>query len=286
MKQLQYLWKNSLLKICNQRMALFAVLMLITSRTYVNPIRQFSADMEYPCSWCVFPFVMCSFPFLIMFWFGVIYVNADVPFMQHINMYHAIRTGRRRWAMGQVGGIFVRSLVMVILTAVSTILPLLPDIEWTNEWGNLLWTAGAQKSLAQYESPVFIYYDIFSEFSPLELMGLEILICTLSCTLIGVLMFVLSLFWGRIWGVTGSMALAIALFPVLNMHPMLRYKLALFIPTVWAELARIATPEYGYYWLPSLPYMTGFLLLAILGMTLFVLAKVKRIEFNWENEDM
>ena len=42
---------------------------------------------------------------------------------------------------------------------------------------------------------------------------------------------------------------------VLNMHPLICYKLARFVPTVWAELARIATVDHTYYWLPSLSYM-------------------------------
>lgn len=286
MKLLQYTWKSAMLKIFNSRVAVFIVLMLVTSRTYVNPIRRMSAAAGYPSSWCVFPFVMCSFTYLILFWFGVIYVNSDVPFMQHINMYHAIRIGRRRWAAGQIGGILIRSFVLVSVTAVSTILPLLPDIEWTNEWGKLLRTAAMTGVLSEYDSSVAIYYDIFSEFTPLQLMGLEILICTLVCTFMGVLMFLLSLVFNKICAVAGSLAMAIAIFPVLNIHPLLRYKLARLVPAIWPELARIATPDLSYYWLPSLSYMFGFLLLGIAVMTAFILVKIKRMEFNWENEDM
>lgn len=178
-----------MMKIFNSKMAVFVILMAVVSRSYVRAIRQFSAVMDYPSTWCVFPFVMCSFSYLILFWFGVIYVNSDVPFMQHVNMYHAIRVGRRHWALGQAGGIVIRSVVLTVVAAVCTILPL---------------------------------------------------------------------------------------FPVLNIPAMIRHKLAFFIPTVWAELARIATPDYGYYWLPSIPYMFGFLITGILCMTAIILIKVKK----------
>ena len=82
------------------------------------------------------------------------------------------------------------------------------------------------KALTQFDSSVFIYYEIFSEFSPLQLIGLEILLCACICTFIGVLMFLLSLFLNKIAAVAGGLALAIALFPVLNIHPMIRHKLA------------------------------------------------------------
>ena len=233
-----------------------------------------------------FPFVMCSFTYLIIFWFGVIYVNSDVPFMQHVNMYHAIRSGRRQWGLGQIGGIFLRSLIMVLITIFCTILPLLSKIEWSNEWGKLLRTAATTNALSRYQSSVVIYYDIFSEYTPLELILLEILICTLTCTFVGVLMFFLSLYINKIIAVAGGLALAISLFPVLNMHPLIRYKLARFVPTVWAELARIATVDHTYYWLPSLTYMVLFLLVGIAIMTSFIIYKIRHVEFNWENEDM
>ena len=286
MKLLQYIWKNSLMKIINSKMAVFAILMIVVSRSYVGAIRQFSAAADYPSSWCVFPFVMCSFTYLVMFWFGVIYVNSDVPFMQHVNMYHAIRVGRKRWAVGQIGGIFIRSAVLTVVAVICTILPLLPDVEWSNEWGKLLRTAAMTKALTQFDSSIVIYYEIFSEFTPLQLMGIEILLVIFICAFLGVLMFLLSLFLNKIAAAAGSLALAIALFPVLNIHPMLRHKLAFFVPTIWAELARIATPDYSYYWLPSIPYMFGFLITGISCMTVIILVKIKRIEFNWENEDI
>ena len=134
MRLLKYIWKNTVLKCFNSKMAVFIILMLVTSRSYLNPLREFSVAVNYPVSWCVFPFVMCSFTYLIIFWFGVIYVNSDVPFMQHVNMYHAIRVGRKCWALGLIGGIFIRSVVLTVVAVICTILPLLPDIEWSNEW--------------------------------------------------------------------------------------------------------------------------------------------------------
>lgn len=118
----------------------------------------------------------------------------------------------------------------------------------------------------------------FSEYTPIELILLEILLCTLICTFVGVLMFLFSLYINKI--------IAIALFPVLNMHPLICYKLARFVPTVWAELARIATVDHTYYWLPSLSYMVVFLLVGITIMTGLIMHKIRYMQFNWENEDI
>lgn len=59
----------------------------------------------------------------------------------------------------------------------------------------------------------------------------------------------------------------------------------IIVPSVWAEVARIASPEMGYYWLLSLPYMLVFLAVGIYLMDALIVYKVTYVEFNWENDD-
>lgn len=95
MKVVQYILKNTVLKIFNSKVGTFAVVMLVTAWSYNQPLKQYVHEMNYPVSWCLFPFIMCNFSFLSLFWFGIIYINSDVPFMQQINMYQILRIGRK-----------------------------------------------------------------------------------------------------------------------------------------------------------------------------------------------
>ncbi len=286
MGQLRYIWKNSVLKIFNGRSVAFALIMLVTCSDYCSPLGRFMDDVDYPVSWCLFPFFMANYVFLILFWFLLIYINWDVPFMQHANMYQVIRTGRRRWAVGQVGGIFLRSFAAVLFTALCTVLPLIPKIELTNEWWKLLRSVAVTNAASAYGLDIPIFYEIFSEYTPLQLMALCVLLCTFISGFLGTLMFFISLYSNKVLAVAGALAMAILLFFVINSHPMNRYKLAFFVPSIWAQVAQIATPNLGYYWLPSVPYMFGFLTVGTGLMVAFILHKVKRVEFNWENDDV
>lgn len=84
MKLLQYTWKNSMMKIANSKMAVFVILMIVVSRSYVGAIRQFSVAVDYPSSWCVFPFAMCSFsyPFLFFAVSEQVYLDNFIFFLQ------------------------------------------------------------------------------------------------------------------------------------------------------------------------------------------------------------
>ncbi|MFR6167458.1 MAG: hypothetical protein ACLUKE_04590 [Blautia wexlerae] len=114
----------------------------------------------------------------------IMYLRLQLPWTSDLatssisGMYHAIRVGRQKWGIGADRGDFFRSLIMVLITIACTILVLLPKVEWSNEWGKLLRTAATTNALSEYQSSVLIYYDIFSEYTPIELILLEILLCT------------------------------------------------------------------------------------------------------------
>ena len=286
MKVGQYIWKNSMLKIFNSKMATFLVVLMVISWSYTQPLLRFVRAVDYPVNWCLFPFILCKYSFLILFWFGIIYIHSDVPFMQHVQMYHILRIGRKKWAVGQIGGIICRSVTAVFLTAVCTVLPVITRMEWTNQWGKLLRTAAMTDAAVQYGFEYIFYYEIFAEYTPLELMLLTVLLCSMIAAFIGIFMFLVCLYANWIVAVSGAAAICLLLFAVLNMHPKIRIILARVVPPVWANIARIKTADYGYYWLPSIPYMFGFLTIGITCMTVIILMKVKKVEFNWENDDM
>lgn len=286
MKLTKYIWKTSILKVTNIKSITFGLIMIVLGRSHALSMKTLSDSLNYPVSWCVMPFIMTSVMFLIMFWIGIVYIHSDIPFMQHINMYQLIRTGRVRWGIGQILGIFFRSLAAVLFSLIATIIPLFPNIEWTNEWGRLLRTAAMTGVLGNYEYRYKIYYEIFDEFTPGEFILLFVLICSLTATLLGELMFLISLYLNRVIAVAAAMAMSALLFVVLNIHPKLSMYLAYFIPTVWAEVVRIVTPRLGYYWLPPISYMFTFLITVILAISILILYRLKHIEFNWENDDI
>ena len=286
MKLLQYIWKSSILKLFNSKTMVLALIMPVICWEYNQPMNRFIDAVDHPVSWCVFPFFMARDVFLILFWIGIIYINSDVPFLQHTNMYQLIRTGRRRWLAGQIGGIFTRSFVAVLYTAICTVIPLLPRVEFTNEWGKLLHSAAVTDAVEGYRLEYPIYYEILGEYTPLQLMGLCILLCTFISFFMGMLMFAASLYFHKILAVAVTFAMAILLFFVENTIPNHQYKISLFVPAIWPQIAKSATPHMGYYWMPSLPYMFTFLAAGIGLMAALSSYKVKKMEFNWENDDI
>ena len=292
MKTLQYTLKTSLQKIFCVKTGIFCAAFLILAWTYDQPYLQFVKEKEYPISWCVFPFYMTSYSILSIFYFGIIYINSDVPFLQHVNMYQVIRVGRKRWAFGQVGGILLRSFFAVAFSAFAAILPFIGRLEFSGEWGKMIKTLSAQRGADNYgmdagQTLEFrFFYEILNEFTPVQLMLITILLCTLICTFLGVLMLLISLSAGKIAGVVSALVFVAALFVVENVNGPWKLRIAHFVPTYWAEVALLKTIANGRFRLPPLWYMFTVLVLAILIMSVLIYRKAKHMEFHWENEDM
>lgn len=291
MKTLKYIMKTSLQKIFNVKFITFCIAFLILSWTYDQPYLNFVQEKGYPISWCIFPFYMSSWGILSIFYFGIIYVNSDVPFMQNVNMYQIIRAGWGQWVIGQMGSILVRAFFVVLISAIAAVLPFAGNIEFSFEWGKVVRTLASQRGSEGFGFEMGqtldfrFFYEILNEYTPVQLMVITVLICTLICTFLGILMFLLSLFAGKLVAVTGALLFVAALFLVENIYGEGKRIAAHFIPTYWAEVALSATPVSGRYRLPSLTYMFTFLLVIILVMSVIIYWKVKYVEFNWENED-
>ena len=286
-KIMKYILKNTLLKIRNIKTITFAIIIAVTIWSYNHPLRELTYSIKYPVTWCVFPFMISNLSFLILFGSELIYINSMIfSYMQHSNMYQIIRTGRISWALGQLGGTFFRSFILVVFTAFCSIVSLLPQIEWSLQWGKLIHTIAMTNAAIQYNLKYVFYYQILGKYSPLQLMIITIVICTfISMFLSSLNVYDKLIFQPHFGSLNYSSINDNAIF-VVNIHPKIRYILAKFIPTVWAKVVQVNSPVLGYYWVPSIKYMFAFLLIGNIILIILILIKVKKCEFNWENEDI
>lgn len=268
------------------KFAAFVLIMLMVLYYFVSEIVRVSVDLEYPVTWCIFPFLFNSNVFISLFWFGIIYINTDIPFMQYSNMYQVIRTGRKKWMVGNLVGIFFRSLAAVTAVAAGSILPLLPHMEVTNDWGKLLKTYAMTDMRASYRLSYEIPYEIMGSYTPVQMMLLMILLLTLIAVFLGVLMLTLSLYGNRRLAVAADILLILMLFLVLNAYPQNRMDWAKAVPTVWAQLTKSNTTFGGYYFLPDVKYMLTFLLIGIVLGSLLCVRRAAHVDLHWVNEDV
>lgn len=252
---------------------------------YMRPVVRFSKDMNYGATPWTFPFILSNIFFLLLFMIGIIYYFSDVPFMQNKNMYQVIRTGRRKWAVGQISVILAKALLIMIVNVVFSIILLVGSSEYILDWGKLYNTLALTGSSEKYRFLFDFSYETMKIFSPLELIGLTVLNGTLVIAFIGLFMFVVSLYINRSVAVTLAFLMVIMIYLVENIHPLLRRRIAMFVPVNWMRVTHIGVKLHDSFIQPSVSYMLAALAAGIAMCTSLIFLKIKKMEFQWYREE-
>lgn len=106
--------------------------------------------------------------------------------------YIIMRSGREIWTAGQILYIVLSSAIFFAIVELLTILLLLPNLSYENDWGKVI-NSFAQNGASRYGVVFPFDYTIVSNFNPLQAMVIESLLCWLMGMFVGLLMFVLTL---------------------------------------------------------------------------------------------
>lgn len=242
----------------NPRMYVILLLLIGFLNTMLAPISSFCESAGYKIAPVLFPFLMTEPYTFLMVYLGLILLFCDAPFIESEQPYIITRAGRKLWTAGQLTYIALASAVYFFAVILVSILPLLPNVEVTNEWGRII------KTLAQggaMTAGIVIPFDktIIAAFDPVQAMLLQYFLCWLLGCLIGAMMFVLNLLVSRSAGAILAVAIAISPLFVRSTHWIYHY----FFPASWVSLKVLDIT--GRTQFPSLTYgIVGLLILNLL----------------------
>lgn len=133
----------------NPRIYIILVILVIyhfyTFRRYV----QIASFLGMSVSICVFPFFF-ALP-LMAFICGALpmLLYSEAPFTDYYAPFFVIRSGKRNWIIGQILYILLSSFIYTLVSALISILVLIPRVSFELDWGEALWTMAQNPQLAQ-----------------------------------------------------------------------------------------------------------------------------------------
>jgi len=272
-------------RVFSPRTYVVAVLQGVMLHLYTRPVVEFSKDMGYAAAPWVYPFILSNIFFLLLFMIGIIYCFSDVPFMQYKNMYQVIRTGRRRWAAGQIGVILAQSFLIMAVNVFFSMVLLSGTCEFTLDWGKLYHTLALTGSPEEYRFLFAFSYETMQMFTPFELIALTVVIGTLEIGFMGLFMFAVSIYIGRSAAVTAAFVMVLLIYLVENIHPLLREKMAMFVPVNWMRVTQIGVKLHDSFIQPPVFYMLMALAAGIAVCAVLILIKIRKMEFQWYKEE-
>lgn len=107
---------------------------------YVNSVKQYAAAAGYPAAPWILPFMGQNVYFQFVYGISAVYFYSNVPFLQRYEMYVLMRQGRMRWVSAKLIRIWISAVMLAAVTVTLSILPLVPHLEWTFQWGKVYHT--------------------------------------------------------------------------------------------------------------------------------------------------
>lgn len=257
----------------NYRVWVIAILLAILTHNFTKEIADFARDININVSPWLFPFLFTQKFIKLLFFFPLILLFSDAPFIDDHQPYVIARSGRTPWSIGQIGYIVIASAIYFFFLMLLAIVINLPTIQFTSEWGKVLGTlantnASIVVGLKTFITPSTIFY-----FSPLQAMWFSFFLSWMAGIFLGLIIYVInSISNTRIFGV-----LTASFFLVLDATITGKPDLYRFSPVSWSNLDRIDIE--GTTQMPTISYIyIGFaVLITVMAITAVIVNRKQSI---------
>lgn len=253
----------------NPRVYLIALMSALYLHSILSPVVRFCMQSGYGVSPFLFPYILSHTTSVMIFFFGIVLLFCDAPFVELDQPYLILRSGRTTWLLGQMLYIVIGSLLYIAFFFVATILILSPCLEWGSAWGKVVGTF-AQTTVALDHGIVIPFSKtIYHGYSPLGAMLACFLNSLLVSSFLGFLMFLVNLKFSRVSGVLFACLLILWQAAVTKTWTGFTH----FSPLTWVSLSQIDITGSTLY--PSQPYVLVCLSVLLAGL-LFLCTRVMK----------
>lgn len=250
--------------------------------TLLIPVRAVCAEYQYPVCPYFMPHLFSYLYFEVGFFAAVIYFFSDIPFMNEWEANRVMKLGRIRWALVHIGEILINSYLLMLSFFILTLLPLVGVMEIKNDWGNLLYTLSAKGDFRIYFD---VSYKILQQYTPVSAIILCVVLGGAVISVLGLFMFMISILVNRTVAIIATtMIVGLPIFAenLVNMNN--ESWLWYFSPVSWLRLDHI---EWDFMrGLPDIQYIGTALIVIILFCSVIIVTKVKRVNFQWNSEEI
>ncbi|BAE83937.1 hypothetical protein DesLBE_5324 [Desulfitobacterium sp. LBE] len=246
----------------NPRIYVLGLLLLVFLSESVRPIAEFSSAVNVPVTPWVFPYLALHQLVLLCIMLGVVLLFCDAPFIDAHQPYVIIRSGKKNWLWGQILYIMIAAALYFLFIVLCSILMLLPNLTYANEWGKVFSTLALTDAGNQFKVALPISYQLQHAYTPMSAMVWSFLMSWLVGVFLGLLMFVLNMRFKREIGAVVATALVFLQYFAFEASGFLTFSLS---PVSWASLGNLDITHTSA--LPSLTYAVC----ALIGLNLILI---------------
>lgn len=240
------------------------IVLLLLSGMYIHymlrPVAVFAKSVEICVSPFIFPFLMSSNYSIRIFSLMAVLLFCDAPFWDGAHLYIFMRSGRRKYYIGQQIYIFMAAGIFTIYLFGMTNLVLIPELGSELGWGKVINTFVQTGSAVRYGIAIPFDNSITANFSPCRAVVLEIFLCWLLFAFLGNLIYFFNMVILKPVGIIASVACILFQIIAEDISPEWVY----VSPVSWVSLSTLDIMKVNNY--PDL----GYAFIALCGLNVLL----------------
>lgn len=195
----------------NPRFYMIVLLNSIFSGMFLLPVRQLLKTYDVMATPWAFIFLFSHASVIFCFMAGIVILFSDAPFFDKTQMFLLVRTGKRKWLMGQIIYMLAAGVMYYILLYILSLLFMAPFLTWKNEWGSI-WNSLARSEIGlKFNIYLTVPAQVLNAFTPMQALGWTFGMGMLNALLLGMIMLCCNLFFKKEIGI--CIALVLILLP-------------------------------------------------------------------------
>lgn len=178
----------------NIRYPLLLVLLFIFLWWILDPVKSLAYQTGYATNLFMLPFVASAETSQLIFFAGALFLFANAPFSDEMQMFVMFRTGRRSWVLGQIFYIAGSAVIYVAIIFLFSIIILAPiAMVNTDDWGKIVGTLCYTNAGSTMHLGFSVSEKIVSALTPLSALGFQLVLEAMSVAVVGLIVFLVNL---------------------------------------------------------------------------------------------
>lgn len=169
----------------SQRIILIFILAAIFVISNLQSVLDFSQAVGISVTPWAFPLITSDYICQLVIMAGAVALFCDAPFKSDIQQYILHRAGYTSWITGQCMYIIVLSFLYTLMILLVSILSLLPNVTFQNNWGKVWGTLARYAVGVQYKIPFSADDYVIGAYTPMKATVLSFLLSWLCCIWLG-----------------------------------------------------------------------------------------------------
>lgn len=251
-----------------------ATLVLIFIHSYTKGLTALCVYTGTKCSPWIFPFLYMQYYTKLLFFFPLVLIFSNAPFVDDNQLYVIARSGRIKWCIGQLIYILTVSALYFIFIIIFSVLLNIKCIEFSNDWGKILKTMASTDAGNQFSIGFYPDRKVIDLFTPEQAMWFTFLNSWLSGILLGLSSFLFNMAFKGSGPFAASFLLVLSAAAAKNL-PVIKYS-----PVSWSTLNYIHIAKNDFF--PEYSYVKSTYIMLITFLCIIILVAFRK--FNVDNK--